>query len=856
MSQVTALLGPTNTGKTYAAIERLLAHQSGVMGFPLRLLARENYEKAVRLKGKDKVALITGEEKIIPTRAQYYMCTVESMPLDMGAEFVAIDEIQLAADPERGHVFTDRLLYMRGKEETMFLGAATIAPLLKQLLPDVEIRTAPRFSTLSYVAPKKLSRIPRRSAVIVFSASQVYETAEYLRVHRGGCAVVLGALSPRTRNAQVEMYQTGEVDYLVGTDAIGMGLNLDLEHVTFAKLRKFDGRHPRPLRADEVGQIAGRAGRHTRDGTFSTTPEVGGIEETLVSMVENHNYPPLRHLNWRNPNLSFDNLDALRRSLETIPNDPNLRRLRVADDQLALDALVKEDAVLWLCRSPAAVRMLWDVCQIPDFRKSLTDQHHALQQSLFISLVKEGHLPTTLVEEQIELLNKDDGDIDTLVNRIAAIRTWTYITHRGDWVAQADTWANRARAVDDKLSDALHKRLTQRFVDRRAAFLVQKLKGEGPLMCEIGEKGEVLVEGTPVGALKGLTFTPDLSGSDGDKAALLTAARRGLGPEIQNRLLQLENDNDGAYRLDEAGALLWREARVGSLSRGASLWAPEISIDANDFLDGAQKERIAIRLAPWLKAFLKNRLAPFYVLKDPRMTGSLKGLAYQMWEDGGLIMRPDKGVMDSLTETDKALMSELKIQVTRRAIFVRSVFNSKIWNLRGLLWSLFNSTDEIMPLPEFDQASLSDFKAFKGVQSYLRQFGFLAFGPKGQAPTYVRADGLDRLEGKLYALFKNGANGAFVMPSDIGEPLKLQGAALEIILSACGYTPTERPEGSEISDNFYRRNFGKRNTKQRTEGKLPKTKNKANSHNANKQTAKTDDINPDSPFAALAALKK
>ena len=510
MSQVIALLGPTNTGKTYAAMERMLAHQSGIMGFPLRLLARENYDKAVRLKGADKVALITGEEKILPARAQFYMCTVESMPLDMAAEFVAVDEIQLAGDPERGHVFTDRLLHMRGTKETMFLGAGTIAPLLRKLLPEADIRSQPRFSTLTYVSPKKLSRVPRRSAIIVFSAAQVYETAEFLRVHRGGCSVVLGALSPRTRNAQVSMYQAGEVDYLVATDAIGMGLNLDLEHVTFARLRKFDGRHPRPLRPEEIGQIAGRAGRHTRDGTFSTVPEVGGLEETVVSMVENHTYAPLRRLNWRNPNLRFDSLDALRRSLETQPTDPLLQRLRHSDDQIALTALGQEAAVADLARSPAAVRLLWDVCQIPDFRKSLTDQHHALQMTLYQHLVRDGRIPEALVEEQVERLNKASGDIDTLVNRIAAIRTWTYISHRGDWLAQAPIWAERARAVDDKLSDALHKRLTQRFVDRRAAFLVQKLKSGGPLMCEIDEKGTVSVEGTPVGTLKGcLLYTSD-----------------------------------------------------------------------------------------------------------------------------------------------------------------------------------------------------------------------------------------------------------------------------------------------------------------------------------------------------------
>ncbi len=875
MSHLIALLGPTNTGKTYAAMERMLAHQTGIMGFPLRLLARENYDKAVRMKGADQVALVTGEEKIVPARARFYMCTVESMPMDLDVDFIAVDEIQLAADPERGHVFTDRLLHMRGRHETMFLGAATIAPLLRRVLPEVEVRTQPRFSTLSYQAPIKVSRLPPRSALIVFSAAQVYEMAEFLRMHRGGCAVVLGALSPRTRNAQVQMYQSGEVDYLVGTDAIGMGLNLDLNHVTFAKLRKYDGRHPRALRAEEIGQIAGRAGRHQRDGSFSTTPEAGGLADAMVSMIENHSYAPLRHLNWRNPNLHFDSLSALRLSLETLPTDPNLQRQRHADDQLALEVLTKEPSVLDLCRSPAAVRLLWDVCQIPDFRNSLTDQHHSLQLTLFGHLIRDGQLPTGLVEEQIERLNKDSGDLDTLVNRIAAIRTWAYITHRGGWVAQSDMWAARARAVDDILSDALHKRLTQRFVDRRAALLVQKLQRGGPLMCDIDKKGEVKVEGTAVGTLEGLTFVPDPSGSAGDKAALLTAARRSLGPAVQARLAQLEADNDGAFRLDWAGVLRWREAPVAGLTKGSSLWAPEIRVDANEFLDKGQEARLAARLAPWLKAHLRNRLAPFYALRDPRLTGALKGLAYQMWEEGGLILRPDRARVEALRETDKALMAELKIHMTRRALFVRSVFNPKIWGLRAVLWALFHGQTKVPAVPSATQSWISDFDAFKGVQAYLRQFGFLTFAGRGPRPVHVRADGFDRLEAKLYALYKNGQDGIFILPEDIGQPLGLAGGDLTTILAACGYEPTERPQEQVGEGPFYRRRHAKHFVRPRaatgldappTHDKAPKTVKSSRPKKGGKsglsrgsakspKPRKSNTPDPHSPFAVLAALK-
>ena len=866
MSSVIALLGPTNTGKTFTAMERMLAHQTGLMGFPLRLLARENYEKACRQKGKDNVALITGEEKIIPPRARYYMCTVESMPLDLGAEFIAVDEIQLAGDVERGHVFTDRLFHMRGVYETMFLGAQTIEPLLKKLLPDIEIRTQPRFSTLSYTSPKKLSRIPRRSAVIVFSASQVYETAEFLRVHRGGCSVVLGALSPRTRNAQVHMYQMGEVDYLVGTDAIGMGLNLDLEHVTFARLHKFDGRRQRRLRAEEIGQIAGRAGRHTRDGTFSTTSNVGGIEETQISMVENHMYMPLRHLNWRNPNLRFESIDALRRSLEVLPNDPHLERVSQADDQTAFQTLSRESAIRDLCQSPAAVRLLWDVCQIPDFRKTLMDQHHSFQQTLFTHLIKDGQIPEIMVEEQIERLNKDSGDIDTLVNRIAAIRTWAYITHHGDWVAGSQAWAARTRAVDDKLSDALHKRLTQRFVDRRTAFLVQKLRSGDTLMCHIDETGKVSVDSAAVGQLRGFRFIPESSASNSDQVALLTVAHRSLGPEMSKRLARLESDNDGAFRLDETGVLRWREARIGCLVKGESLWAPQISLDTNEFLNLSQRTRILQRLTPWLKAYLKNRLAAFYVLRDPRLTGVSRGLAFQLWEEGGLIMRHDKALIANLNETDKALLTELKIHVTRRTVFVRSVFNAKIWPLRALLWTLFNQPESPPDLPSADQGSLQDFSSFKGCKSYLRQFGFVELKAKGNPCVYVRADRLDRLESKLYALFKNSQDGVFTLPADIGDPLNLKGAALQTVLTACSYQVTDAPvnlsESTDEHENehlYYRRFFPKKRSLKHRETAISaqaKTskKQKAIVPKARKHAKRTSP-NPDSPFAVLAALK-
>src|SRR5215469_9598833 len=443
--RLVAVLGPTNTGKTHLAIERMLGHRSGMIGFPLRLLARENYDRIVKLRGARSVALITGEEKILPSNPSYFVCTAESMPLDRQVDFLAVDEIQLCADPERGHVFTARLLHARGVQETMFLGADTIKPLVRQLVPEIEYASRPRFSTLSYTGYKKVTRLPPRSAVVAFAISDVFSLAELIRRQRGGTAIVLGALSPRARNAQVGMFQAGEVDYLVATDAIGMGLNMDLDHVAFAHTRKFDGRGPRRLSAPEIAQIAGRAGRHMSDGTFGTTAEEGPLDPAIVEAVEAHRFDPLTRLNWRNTRLRFDSIDALLQSLDELPSLPGLVLAREADDQRALRSLTRQREVTELVRHPGAVRLLWEVCQIPDFRKVMSDSHARLLTQCFVYLAgPDERLPTAWIARQMEALDRVVGDIDTLMARIAHLRTWTSIAHRGDWVEAASEWQEPA----------------------------------------------------------------------------------------------------------------------------------------------------------------------------------------------------------------------------------------------------------------------------------------------------------------------------------------------------------------------------------------------------------------------------
>src|SRR6201993_993403 len=503
-------LWPTNTGKNPLAIERILGYRSGMIGFPLRLLARENYDRIVKLKGSRSVALITGEEKILPTNPSYFVCTAESMPLDRQVDFLAVDEVQLCADPERGHVFTARLLHARGAHETMFLGADTIKPLMRQLVPEVEYVSRPRFSTLSYTGYKKVTRLPPRSAVVAFAIADVFSLAELIRRQRGGTAIVLGALSPRARNAQVGMFQAGEVDYLVATDAIGMGLNMDLDHVAFARTGKFDGHGPRRLSAAEVAQIAGRAGRHMSNGTFGTTAEQGPLDPEIVEAIETHHFDPLTRLNWRNSKLRFESIPALLKSLDERPSVPGLILAREADDQRALGALSRNQDITQLARHPGAVRLLWEVCQIPDFRKIMTESHTRLLAHCFLHLAgPKERLPTDWITEQMGHLDRVDGDIDTLMARIAHIRTWTYITHRGDWVEDAAAWQERARGIEDRLSDALHEGITERFVDRRSSLLVRQMASEGELMVAVSKGGEVLVEGVYAGRLRGLRFVPD-----------------------------------------------------------------------------------------------------------------------------------------------------------------------------------------------------------------------------------------------------------------------------------------------------------------------------------------------------------
>jgi ATP-dependent RNA helicase SUPV3L1/SUV3 len=739
--RLTAVLGPTNTGKTYLAIERMLGHESGMIGFPLRLLARENYDRIVQVKGASQVALITGEEKIAPPGARYFVCTVESMPLDRIVSFLAVDEVQMAADPERGHFFTDRLLHARGTHETMLLGADTIRPVLNRLLPDIDVVARPRFSKLAYVGPKKATRLPRRSAVVGFSANEVYAIAELIRRQRGGTAIVMGAMSPRTRNAQVDMFQSGEVDYLVATDAIGMGLNMDVNHVWFASLRKYDGRSLRPLRNVELAQIAGRAGRHMNDGTFGTTAEVGGLEPEIVEAIENHRFDPLRDVQWRNNELDFRSVPALIASLNQPPPHAALQRVREQDDQLALQTLSAHSEFLPRLHTLKRVKLLWEVCQVPDFRKTMTEEHTQLLTQLFKHLTQGGErLPEDWIESHVQRLEHYDGDIDTLMARIAHVRTWTYISHRPDWIQRAAHWQERARAIEDKLSDVLHQRLTQRFVDRRAALLVRRLRDEGEMTTSVAAAGEVSVEGEHLGRIEGFRFVPDATEGQTDQKAVLSAALRALRQDLPVRLEAFAKSPDGELVFDSQLRVCWGGGPIARLLPSGDILAPKVEVLPSDLLDGPAREDVRKRAAAWVETRIRLGLSE---LMDARATAELpagaRGVIFQLCEGlGVLARRPIEQQLAELGEEDRKALARLGVRVGVYSLYFPSMLKPVPIRLRAGLWMIARNRETIPPLPAEGRTSMDLPPGAE--REFYATIGYLPLGDHA-----IRADMVERL---------------------------------------------------------------------------------------------------------------
>ncbi len=707
-STLTAVLGPTNTGKTHLAIERMCGHESGMIGFPLRLLAREVYDRVVAIKGAKQVALITGEEKILPQGARYYLCTAESMPTDREVAFLGLDEAQLGADLERGHVFTDRLLHRRGYAETMILGSATLSPLIRRLLPEAEIVSRPRFSTLSYTAPTKLSRLPKRSAIVAFNADEVYALAEMLRRHKGGAAVVMGGLSPRTRNAQVAMYQSGEVDYLVATDAIGMGLNMDIAQVAFAGLGKFDGRRHRRLSVAEMAQIAGRAGRHQKDGAFGVVQlgqdAVTGFDAEEVAAIEGHVFPPLGALVWRNSSLNYATLAGLIASLDEKPRTPELHRADDALDYAVLKRLAKEEWVQNRAKGRAQLDRLWQACGLPDFQKTGLDEHTRLVARVYRHRSEgHGHLPPEWIAAEVARLDNVQGDIAQLSSRIAGARTWTYMSHRPGWLADSAHWAERTRAVEDKLSDALHQRLTQRFVDRRTAVLLRDLKARaGDLTIVVDDDDAVLVEGESIGTLDGFRFVPDPLARAGEKKLLLAAAERRLGVEIARRAAAAAGAPDEEFALCFTGGMpprvLWRGKKIAKLLAGKDALTPRIVLDRG--LDGAAdavRGAVSARLDRWFAGRLAALLGPLVEVAqlggDGRGAAAVsppaRGLIVQLVERLGVLARERvPAQVAALTKPDRAKLATLGVRVGAAHLYLKPLLRPEPTRWRLALWAV------------------------------------------------------------------------------------------------------------------------------------------------------------------------
>lgn len=795
-ASLTAILGPTNTGKTHLAVERMCGHSSGMMGFPLRLLAREIYDRVVKIKGAAQVALITGEEKIEPPGARYYCCTVESMPMTREFAFVCVDEAQLGADPERGHVFTDRILHARGFAETMILGSQSLAPIIRTLLPGADIISRPRFSTLSYGGAKKLSRLPKRSAIVGFSVEQVYAMAETIRRLRGGCAVVMGALSPRTRNAQVAMFQSGEVDYLVATDAIGMGLNLDIDHVAFAGLSKFDGARRRRLSVAEMAQIAGRAGRHQKDGTFGTLAgEAGEMTAEEILAIEDHRFPKLDWLYWREAEPRFATLATLIADLETRPNEDMLRAAPQAIDLDVLKRLSEMPDVMALARSPRLIQRLWEAACLPDFRQLGPEPHARFVAGLWLHLGSGlGHLPYAHVAQEIARLDTIQGDVSILSQRIAAIRTWTYIAHRADWLAEPYIIVERAKAVEQKLSDALHDALRQRFVDRRTTMLMRSAAKDTALLpVVIDGANRVLVDGEDIGKLEGFIFRVDALAKAQDHKLFLAAAERHLALLLQRKARDVSMADDSDFTLmadkDHRPALFYKGDLLGNLVKGRSLMTPEFKpVRAVGALEGDALRDVTTRAQAWINSQLEKHMGGIVALhelsQDASVDGNVRALAVQLAEEGGIAGR------DFMDGALRALPKEARGMARKGGIVFGAldVYHHGALKPAAAKWrtALFAARDD-HPMPELPPESAVHLKEWKfATNADCRNAGYRQIGAE-----YLRVDLAERVIKKAHEA--RGQELVFGMDMTFATSLGISQAGLNILMRQAGFRRADAP---------------------------------------------------------------
>ncbi|MDA7712964.1 helicase-related protein [Candidatus Pelagibacter sp.] len=740
-NKITAVLGPTNTGKTYLAIETMLSFDSGMIGFPLRLLAREVYDKIIKKISLDKVALITGEEKIIPSNAKYFLCTVESMPVNKHLDFVGIDEIQMCADHERGHIFTDRLLNLRGDKLTMFMGSSTIKNIINKLDEDTEFINRERLSKLSYLGHKKISRINRKTAIIAFSTEEVYAIAELVRRQKGGAAIVMGSLSPKTRNAQVELYQSGDVDFLVATDAIGMGINMDLENVYFSNLKKFDGKKQRRLNMSEIGQIAGRAGRYLNDGNFGITGDCKEIAAEEVELLEGHKFEEIRMLFWRNSNLNFNNALSLIKSLEEKPNTHWLRKIHECGDEKVLRYFLKDLKRFNIENNKETLELLWECCQIPDFVKKTYGNHIEVVSKVFGFLnSKEGRITNDFMRLQLMKLDKLEGNVDSLSNRIANVRTWSYVSNKINWVENQGYWIEKTKLLEDRLSDRLHEELTKTFIDKRASVLARGLKQDIEFKTEIMEDNKVIIDDQFIGSLKGLKFEMDLKvgALETDIKSLKKAARQTVGPELQKRIGSIIET--GLIEIKDDFKIYWKDFPIAKLTTGKDYLNPDLLLIVDDILENNDKQKLSDFLEKWIKEKINYILKSLIDLRNLKESNSsIKALAYQLYENNGVIKREIvSDYLKKLGQDERKILRDMGVKFGRYHIFLFRLLKPEAVSLRTLLWKNFNQKYFDLTPPTFGLNFLED-KDIKN-KNFMLLCGFENFDNY-----YVRIDILERL---------------------------------------------------------------------------------------------------------------
>ena len=740
-NKITAVLGPTNTGKTHLAIETMLSFETGMIGFPLRLLAREVYDRVINKVGQDKVALITGEEKIIPSNAKYFLCTVESMPIDKSLDFVGVDEIQMCSDHERGHIFTDRLLNMRGSKLTMLMGSSTIKNIISKLDGDIEFIYRDRLSKLTYSGHKKISRIDRKTAVIAFSAEEVYAIAELIRRQKGGAAIVMGSLSPKTRNAQVELYQSGDVDFLVATDAIGMGINMDLDYVYFSNLKKFDGKKQRRLSLSEIGQIAGRAGRYLNDGSFGITGDCKEINAEEVDLLENHKFEEIRMIFWRNSNLNFNNPYSLIKSLEEKPQKEWLRKIHECEDEKALKYFLRDKNFENVNFDQRTLNLLWECCQIPDFVKKTYGNHYEVIENVFKFLSsKKGKITDEYMRLQLMKLDKLEGNVDSLSNRIANVRTWSYVSNKNNWIENQNYWIEKTKLLEDRLSDRLHEELTKTFIDKRASVLARGLKQDMDFKTEIMDDDKVIIDEHFIGNLKGLKFEMDLkSGAlETDIKSLKKTARQTVGPELQRRIQSIIDT--GLIEIRDNFKIYWKNFSIAKLSPGRDYLNPEIYLIVDDILENEDKKKLLEFIEKWLKEKINLVLKSLIDLKNLKENNSLiKALAYQLYEGNGVIKREAATeYLNKLGQDERKILRDLGVKFGRYHVFLFKLIKPEPVSLRTLLWKNHNQKYLNLEPPTFGLNFLNDSKIQN--KNFMLLCGFEKF-----KNFYIRIDILERL---------------------------------------------------------------------------------------------------------------